>query len=369
MTAQRRIDWVLLLVAVLLTALGILMVFSITSIQSLGTTGTIGFTPLRHLINVVVAVCGLVAISTINPKVFFKYAVLILVAGVVVLAAVDIPGLGHSSGGARRWFNLGFMRIQPGEFAKLAFIIYLSRYIAKNESRMRSFGVGLMIPLVLLGVVCILYLLEPDFGSSAVLMIVSLILLGLVCSATHLFAGALLAVGSFAGLILMSPYRMRRVLSFMDPFADPGASGYQLVQSLMALGSGGFFGKGLGGSDQKLFYLPAAQTDFIYAIIGEEFGFLGAVVVLLLYVLLFIRGLKIARGVKGNSFYFNLALGCILLIFIPAILNIAVVTGLLPTKGLVLPFVSYGGSALLVNFLMLGILLRLSCEDSVRGPE
>jgi cell division protein FtsW len=366
-TEQRGFDWVLLLVAVLLTALGILMVVSITSIQSLGSTGGIGFTPLRHMINVAIAVVGLIVVAGLNPEMFFKYAVAIFVAGIVVLAAVDIPGIGHSSGGARRWFNLGFMRIQPGEFAKLAFIIYLSRYIAKNEQHMRKLGIGLMIPLFLLIIVCILYLLEPDFGSSAVLMIVSLILLGLVCSASHLAVGALLVATSFVTLILLSPYRMKRVLSFMDPFADSGASGYQLVQSLIALGSGGLFGKGLGGSDQKLFYLPAAQTDFIFAIIGEEFGFVGAVAVILLYVLLFVRGLKIARSVKGNSFYYNLALGCTLLIFIPAVLNIGVVTGLLPTKGLVLPFVSYGGSALLANFLMLGILLRLSSEAPGRG--
>lgn len=345
------------------------MVFSITSIQSLGSTGTIGFTPLRHIINVAIAVVGLIAIAGVRPAAFFKHAVAILIAGIVVLALVDIPGIGHASGGARRWFNLGVMRIQPGEFAKLAFIIYLSRYIAKNEQHMRRIGVGLMVPLMLLGVVCFLYLLEPDFGSSAVLMIVSMILLGLVCSASHLAMGATLAVGAFATLIILSPYRMKRVMSFMDPFADAGASGYQLKQSLIALGSGGLFGKGLGGSDQKLFYLPAAQTDFIFAIIGEEFGFIGAVAVILLFVLLFIRGLKIARSVKENSFYYNLALGCTLLIFIPAVLNIGVVTGLLPTKGLVLPFVSYGGSALLANFMMLGILLRLSCEELPRGKR
>ena len=277
-----------------------------------------------------------------------------------LLAIVLIPHVGHTSGGAQRWLLLGPMRVQPGELCKLAVLFYFSTYIGRQHQKMLRFLPGVAIPFLILGVYALLLLLEPDFGSTVVIVLVVLGQLFCFARISHLITVGLSASAGLVALVAISPYRLQRFLAFLDPFNDPSRSGYQLIQSLIAVGSGGTFGVGLGAGKQKLGYLPAAHTDFIYAVIAEELGLLGALAVLALYLLIFFRGLAISSRLTANPFLSSLALGCTLLTVIPALLNIAVVVGMLPTKGLVLPLVAYGGTAMIVHLSAVGMLVKLS---------
>jgi cell division protein FtsW len=278
----------------------------------------------------------------------------------VLLLITLIPGIGHVAGGARRWLILGPLRIQPGEIAKLCTVIYFASYIDRHQDKMRTFVGGVLIPLLVLSLFASLLLLEPDFGSTVVILSVVFCQLFLVCRLRHMAGVGLALVSALSVLVIFSPYRMKRFISFLDPFNNAASSGYQLIQSLIAVGSGGVSGTGLGSGKQKLYYLPAAHTDFIFAVIAEELGIMGALFVLGLFLVILVRGLGIARRLQDKPYLASLALGCTLLMVVPALLNMGVVLGLLPTKGMVLPLVAYGGTAMIVHLAALGILLRLS---------
>jgi cell division protein FtsW len=271
-----------------------------------------------------------------------------------------IPGIGVLRGGARRWLTLASFAFQPAELAKLALVIYLAHSMAKKEDKIKTFAIGVLPHLIVTGVCLGLLLLEPDFGTALILamLLYSMLFIGGVRIA-HLLGTALLALPALIYVMLTAPYRVRRVVTFLDPWSDPQNTGFQVIQSLIAFGSGQFWGRGLGEGRQKLFYLPEAHTDFIYSVIGEEIGLLGALAVLGLFGLIVARGLRLTSRIE-EPFEQYLAFGLTALLGLQALIHMGVVMGIMPAKGLVLPFISYGGSALVVNLMEAGILLGLS---------
>ena len=351
----------LLGVVALLVALGILMVLDVTYFYGWERYGD----PFRffrmHLISVAAGVTALIIASRVRLGIYRRAAVPAVALAVVGMLAVLSP-LGVSSGGARRWMYVAGFSVQPSEVAKLAVVIYLARWLARNRDRIEERRFGLTPPLVVVGVIAALLLLQPDFGTA--------VLVGVVLMTMLFVAGVPLRRLGFIliGLVLATigftaskQYRLDRLLSFLDPSKDPLGDGWQLLQSLIGFGSGGVMGLGLGESRQKMFYLPAAHTDFIFSVIGEELGFLGAFGVLALFCVLGLRGVRIALR-HADPFGRLLALGVTALLASEALVNTAVVLGLLPTKGLVLPFVSYGGSAMVVALASVGVLYGLSRE-------
>lgn len=279
-----------------------------------------------------------------------------------LLAALLSPPIA----GARRWIHLGPFSLQPAEFAKLAMIVYIADYMDRKRSKVESALRGLMIPLGILGVTLGLIALEPDLGTPVLIFAVSLILLFLGGSPVgYLAACFVLALPVIAYQILKYPYRRKRLLAFLSPWNDPQGTGYQLIQSLIAVGSGGWLGKGLGSSQLKLLHLPTPHTDFIFPIICEEMGLIGGAGVLGLFFMFLIRGLKVAKGAP-DLFGTLLASGIVFSVTLQALLNIAVSIGLLPTKGLPLPFFSFGGSSILATMTGVGILLNISRQAERR---
>jgi cell division protein FtsW len=343
-----------------LIAIGLLMVYSTTAILSEQNFGESTRYITKHLGHLGVGLCIFFAMLCVSPDTLNKYAPSLLIISVIILIVVAIPGIGHKAGGARRWLEVASVRVQPGEFVKVFTMIFFAHYISKYKNIMAYFVPGIVTPILILSLVGLLYLSQPDLGSFVVVAVVVSCLLFTVINFKYIVCLSLLGVGFLVTAISISPYRMKRFLAFQDPFKVASEGGYQLIQSLIAIGSGGFWGTGIGGGRQKLFYLPAAHTDFIYAMIGEEIGLLGALAVLILFSVITFRGLQVARKHIDNIFYFSLAVGCTALIGIPALLNIGVVLGLLPTKGMVLPFISYGGTALIVYMIVMAILLKLS---------
>ena len=292
-----------------------------------------------------------------------------MLAGAVGLLLVVTLGLGHSAGGATRWIQLGPVNIQPAEVAKLALIAWLAYSLSKKREQIRSFSVGFLPHVLVAGLLMILCLKQPDFGSAVMIGLLTFVLLFAAGAKTgYLLAATLLAAPIAYALVTTSAYRMRRVQAFLDPFAHRYDVGYQISESLMSFGSGGVTGVGIGDSRQKLFFLPEAHTDFISAIIGEELGFVGVCILVLGFVILVVRGLKIAFQ-AADDYGTYLAVGITMFVGLQAFTNLAVAMGMLPTKGLVLPFISYGGSSLLVNCAAVGVLLNVSRPRAGTVPE
>jgi cell division protein FtsW len=316
---------------------------------------------------------GLVAATmamAIPTTVWEKYSMVLLGAGLVLLIVVLIPGIGHEVNGSRRWVRLGFMNFQVSELARVLLLTYVASYAVRRADELRSDFKGFMRPVVVLGGAAVLLLLEPDFGAATVLLATGIAVLFLAgARITHLIVPIVVGVAGLAVLAVTSPYRLRRLVAFRDPWGDPFDSGFQLVQSLIAIGRGEWFGVGLGSSVQKLFYLPEAHTDFVFAVLAEEFGFVGVVIVLSLFALLVGRALTISRNAAhaGLQFQSYVAASIGIWLGLQAFVNIGVNTGLLPTKGLTLPLLSYGGSSMLVTLAWLGVLLRIHHETQQTG--
>ena len=289
---------------------------------------------------------------------------LLLVAG-VLLVLVLVPPLGQAINGTRRWIRLGPVSFQPAELAKLALVVYLAAFLARRRDALDDFRQGLLPPLAVAGLFAALVLAQPDLGNCLTLLALTFALLFLAGGRVrHLALVLAPALPLLAIAIWAAPYRIRRITAFLDPWSDPRGSGFQIIQSWLAFGNGGLLGQGIGGSRQKLFYLPEAHTDFVFAILGEELGFVGALTIVGLFVVLAWRGLRI--GLRApDPFGAYLALGITVLITTQTVVNLGVVMGLLPTKGLPLPFISFGGSALLVTMLATGVLLNISQHANV----
>ncbi|MCI8467503.1 MAG: putative lipid II flippase FtsW [Bacilli bacterium] len=300
------------------------------------------------------------ALLKIDYSVYQKHANKILGICFLLLVLVLIPGIGTVRNGSRSWFGLGGFGIQPSEFAKIGLIIYVSKYLANHRKEMRDIKKGVLPILMVIGVFFLLIMLEPDFGTAMVIVLtlVCMIFVSGVKVSFFVKVGFMGLLG-IVGLILVAPYRMARIVSFLNPWTDPLGSGFQIIQSLYAIGPGGLLGQGFLNSHQKHFYLPEPQTDFIFSIISEEFGFLGVLIVVSFFFFLFYRSLKISMRTEdafGKYLSFGLAFG----ILIQAVLNLCVVVGLIPVTGVTLPFLSYGGSSLLVSMVSMGIILNIS---------
>jgi cell division protein FtsW len=282
----------------------------------------------------------------------------------LLLGATLVPGIGKLINGSRRWLRFSVLSFQPSEIAKFALVLYLGYFITKKGEQLRDFVHGLLPAYIVTALFAGIAILQPDFGSAMTLGIVAAVMLFAGGASLVHLGGTFLAMLPIVYIeIVHKAYRLRRVTSFLDPWSDPQGAGHQIIQSFLAFGSGGIFGRGLGEGRQKLLFLPERHSDFIFAVIGEELGLIGALVVVLLFLVILWRGIKIALSAP-DEFSRLLAVGITALVSVQAMINMAVVTGLLPTKGIALPLVSYGGSSLVITLGALGILLNISKERS-----
>jgi cell division protein FtsW len=355
----RSILWPVLI----LVGIGVLMIYSSTALMSMRKYGS-GFHYLwNHLFTVAVGVATMGLLLKIDYLKLRPVIYVLMGISLVSLLLVFVPGIGISANGARRWIRLWPTTFQPSELVKIVMVIFLADYMAKNIQRMKEFRYGIMMPVIVMVVFQSIIMLQPDFGAVMSLGILTfgLLILG---GARLIHIGALLLVSMPAifVLIMSSSYRMKRIMCFTDPWKEPFGCGFQLVQSFIAFGSGRFLGVGLGGSKQKLYFLPEVHTDFIFSIIGEELGLLGVFAVLGIFLWFLMKGIKISSRLTDPFSYF-LTIGLTMMVGVQATINFAVSTGLMPTKGLPLPFVSYGGSALLINMAAAGILANIALRE------
>jgi cell division protein FtsW len=363
--ALRTTDFLLLGSVVLLVSLGLVMVLSASLEIAQRNLGNPYHFFHRQLLFLglgmaVAAVCLFIPLRRWEQAGPWILGMILL-----LLLAVLIPGVGRTVNGATRWIPLGIFNLQVSEVVKLLAVLYLAGYIVRHYSNLRLHFLGFLRPLAVLGLGTILLLLQPDFGTAAILLMTGMGMLFLAGARLWQFLAILVTVSVGMGMAaLASPYRVARLTAFLDPWQDPFASGFQLTQSLIAIGSGGWFGSGLGGSVQKLFYLPEAHNDFLFAVYAEEFGFVGVLVLLALFSLLVWRAFAIGLHAErtGHAFGSHVAFGMALWLGIQAAVNIGVNMGLLPTKGLTLPLLSYGGSSLIVSLIAIGLLLRVYWE-------
>lgn len=352
-------------VVVALLGFSIVTVYS-TDMATVGSGGN-GYQFMKHLLWILVSSLLLVTMSMVDYHYLQKLSIPILVISLILLSLVLLPGIGTVTNGARRWIRFNhILGIQPSEFAKLAVIIFISGYIAKNHSRMSEFKCGFIVPIGVTALTSALVMKEPDFGTAAFIAILSLIMLIVGGTRIIFICFTSIAFVPFIHKMLFEvSYRKDRLTAFLDPWKDPSGTGYHIIQSWIALGSGGLTGLGIGGSKQKLFFLPESNSDFIFTILGEEFGFLGVIAVITLFLLLLWQGLRIVHRTR-DMFGFFLGLGITVMFGLQAIINIAVVSGIVPTKGIPLPFVSSGGSSLLFSMIGIGILVNVA-RQSVTG--
>ncbi len=360
MKGTLRFDYILLIVTLALVGVGIVMVYSTSAIMA-GDR----FQDSYYFLKKQALFAGIGFILMIL-SLFFPYRILkrlaypILIVSVLLLVAVLIPGIGYRAGGAMRWLKVQSVSFQPSEFAKLGLVIFLAYFLTKKDEKIRSFSFGFLPTVLLSGLVVILVAREPDLGAALFLSAMVFLLLFVSGARVIYMAGALLLTIPVVYYLLMNVgYRYKRLMSFIRPWDDPTGTSFQIIQSFLSFGSGGLFGLGLGEGRQKLFFLPAPHTDFIFSVIGEELGLVGAMVVVLLFFVFTVRGIQIGLSLE-DRFGTYLALGITLMISLQAVINMAVVLGLLPTKGLTLPFISYGGTSLITNLVGVGILLHLS---------
>ena len=358
-------DHVLLFVTLTLALIGLVMVFSASAIVAGNRFQDPEFFLKRQIAWLGFSVLLMHLTSRIDYQIWKKLSIPILISMMVLLVLVLIPSLGVAAKGARRWLRWGVISIQPAEMVKLVLVIYLAAYLAKKADKLDGFRSGLLPALIVVGLLSGLVLLEPDLGTVVVMGLVTVCLLFLGgARMTHLAALGFCSIPVILLLVLGSSYRRQRLLTFLAPWKDAADAGFQITQSFLAFGSGGPFGVGLGEGKQKLFFLPEAHTDFVLALVGEELGLAGTASVIVLFAFFVWRGFFIASRAR-MPFGRYLGLGITLLIGIQALVNAAVVTGLLPTKGLTLPFVSYGGSSLLAGSIMVGMLLSISHRTAV----
>lgn len=356
---RSNIDIWLLFLLFLLIGFGIVMIYSTSAVYAEEQYGDSLFFLRRHLTWVCIGMVGMLITRKIDYHVLRKYSKILFFLSIGLLVLVYIPGIGRTAGGARRWISIGGLNFQPAEVAKITLIIYLSDILTRKQRWVKEFWRGIVPPMIAMGIEVGLILLQPDLGTAVEVALIAFIILFIAgAKFQYLITLGLSAMPFLYIFIFSSPYRRNRIMSFMNPWADPEGIGFQIVQSFLALGAGGIFGVGLGQSRQKLFYLPAAHTDFVFSIIGEELGFLGTLFVLFIFISILWLGARICLRALDLFGHF-LSLGIVSLITLQAIINIGVVTGVFPTKGLPLPFISYGGSSMAMYLTSIGILLNI----------
>lgn len=353
-------DRILMISALILVVLGIVMIYSSSAFIAMQRYNTPFYFLRNQVVWAVIGIIGMVVAKNFDYKKLKSLSLPLIVISVLLLIIVLIPNIGKEVNGARRWLRVLGFSFQPSELAKLTLIISISAYIAKRSDRMGDFVYGFFPPVVLLGAFQIPIIFQPDIGTALGLgiMVITLLYIGGV-KVPHILSLGISLIPFIVKIVFNEGYRKKRLIAFIDPWSDPTGAGFQVIQSSLALGSGGIFGLGLGEGKQKLFFLPEPHTDFIYSLIGEELGFLGASLVIFLYLIILWRGTRIAVRTE-DLFGRFLAMGLTIMIGVQAMMNLGVASGLLPPKGLPLPFVSFGGSSLLINMIALGILLNIS---------
>ena len=346
--ANKPFDFILCITILLLLALGIIMVLSASSPSSLAESGNSYAYVAKQAGFGMLGIVAMLVISKIDYRFYKKYYKIAYIVAIVLLILVLIPGVGKKINGARRWMNIG-TSFQPSEAVKILLIGFYAGMLSKNKDKLGKFGEGFLYHLILLGPIILLLLLEPHLSASIVIIgIVSIMMIIAGCKFKHFISSGLtLGVPALVGLIALEPYRLQRFVTFLDPWKDKQGDGWQVIQSLYAIGSGGLFGSGLGESKQKYLYIPEPHNDFIFAVLAEELGFIGCALVIILFAIFIWRGILIAMRAP-DMFGSLLAVGITTLVGLQAIINIAVVTSSMPATGMPLPFFSYGGTALTI---------------------
>ncbi len=366
-SASRVGDPWLLLAALALAGVGLVMVYSAGSALAAKRYLDEAYFFKSQLVHVAAGAAAMGVLALIDYRRLHRLAYPLLLGTLAMLILVLIPGVGHEAGGAVRWLRVGGLSLQPAELAKLALVVYLAYSLARHHDQVKSLSHGLLPHLGVTALLIIPVLLEPDLGMSVILFTLACLMLFVAGARLTYLLGLLALAAPLAWVMVVQyPWRFKRILAFLNPWSDAGGAGFQIIHSFYALGSGGLWGAGLGASKQKLFYLPEPHTDFIFSVLGEELGLWGVLLVLGLFLLLIVRGVKIALEAR-ELFGTYLAVGATLIIGLQAFINAGVVMGLLPTKGLTMPFISYGGSSLLVNFSCVGLLLSVAAGSRRKG--
>ena len=357
---MKKIDYKLFFSVIILALFGSIMIYSSSNIWALYKFNDAFKYFKNQFIFLIIGSIIMYLLSKLNYNFYKNKSNLILLGCFILLVLVLIPGIGVVRNGSRSWFGVGGFGIQPSEAAKIGLVIFVSKYLSNNYSLMFDIKKGVLPIMVVIIVFFVLIMLEPDFGTAMVITmsLVAMIFISKVKLSFFVKIGVVGLLGIVA-LIIVAPYRMARIVSFLNPWSDPLGSGFQIIQSLYAIGPGGLFGMGLGNSIQKHFYLPEPQTDFIFSIISEELGFLGVLIVGSIFLFIFYRCIKISLNTK-DLFGKYLSFGLSFSIIFQTILNLCVVIGLVPVTGVTLPFISYGGSSLLVSMASIGIILNIS---------
>ena len=357
---MKRMDKLLFFTVIILIAFGLLMIYSSSSIWA-----DYKFNDSFHYVKYqgvffIIGLLLMIIISKIDYHLYYKYSNIILLVSFILLVLVLIPGIGSIRNGSRSWFGIGPFGIQPSEAAKISLIIFTSKYLSLSERYIKNYFVGI-IPILI--VACIFFgliMLQPDLGTGLILFLSIISILFIAGVPISFFAcGGVIGILGVIILIVIAPYRMDRITSFINPWKDELGTGFQIIQSLYAIGPGGLLGNGYLKSIQKHFYLPEPQTDFIFSIIAEEFGVVGAFIVVGLFIIIFFRGVNIACKCN-NLFGKYLVFGILFQLIFQAIMNLCVVVGLIPVTGVTLPFISYGGSSLIISMISIGIILNVS---------
>ena len=357
-------DLGLLFPVLLLVGMGIVMVYSASSALAIKKFGSGYFFLQKQAMFSLIGIVVLVVFSYIPFRLYRVLVYPVLAAAIAMLVAVVFSGLGVTAGGSARWLQLGPVQFQPSELARLALVIYMAYSMSKKGEQLRDFYVGFLPHFLVLGLFTGLLLVQPDFGSIVIFAALTWIMLFVGgCRITHLLS-VIVMLAPMAWLFMThAEYRVKRLMSFMDPWQYPADEGYQIVHSLMAFGTGGITGAGIGKGYQKLFYLPEPHTDFIFSVVGEELGLIGVMIVILLYGIMLMRGIRIARHAQ-DRFGSLLAMGITVTLGLQVCINMGVALGMLPTKGLTLPFLSYGGTSLLINMAAVGIMMNIGARDA-----
>lgn len=351
-------------IVAVLVSVGVVMIYSTSAIYAYSNMNDSLYFLKRHLVYLVIGLVLMLIAMSVDMKRIKALSKPMMMVSMALLVLVLIPHIGKEISGAKRWFRIGPVNFQPSEFAKIAIIIYMADFIARKKELVKSFIHGYLPTMIILGMTVGLILLEPDLGTAVTISVTTILMLyvsGLRVS--YIIASMLASLPLLYVLLFRVPFRRKRLMIFLNPWADKSGTGFQIIQSFIALGSGGLLGVGLGQSRQKLFYLPASHTDFIFSIIGEELGFIGAASIVVLFILFIWEGMKVVMRTAGG-FEKMLCFGIVSMIALEAIINIGVTAGALPTKGLPLPFISYGGSGLIFHLMAVGLLLNAAkgCE-------
>lgn len=364
---KREFNATILILAICLTCFGVLMVYSSSSLMALRDHGDSLYYLKRQATYAALGIGVMLVTMHINYNVWRKLAIPLLILSTILLAAVFVPGLGSTAGGAARWIRFPGFSFQPSEAAKIALIFYLAHSATKKEDRIKDFKYGYIPYMCVLIVWLGLMLAQRDLGGAAIMAVVTAMMLLIAGTRWRFLLLSLVAiVPAGVATVMAQEYRMRRIMAFLDPWADPLGSGFQIIQSWMGFGLGGLTGAGLGEGEQKRFYLPEAHTDFIFSVIGEELGFITVVLLICMYLCIVVIGLRVSMRAK-DGFGRLSAFGISLLLGMQAFANMAVVMGIVPNKGLVLPFLSYGGSSLLCTLFSMGVLMNISSYVERKG--